>query len=113
MACIASRRPVDLLPMNAREILRDEVGLNVASPESFVLEDLVVERDGRGDWADHVFIESPVEAADSFHPCRRPRDQLCDKRVVMRKDLVSLVSMAVHSYPRTARGQVNADLTGA
>ena len=102
---------MDPLP-GAKEFL-DEVGGVDAPAELGVVQHGFLERDGGLDSLDDVLVECPVHFVHGIAAAGAEGDQLGDHGVVMGRDGVAGVGVAVEAHAASAGGEVHINLAGA
>src|SRR6266568_3173495 len=90
-----------------------EIGRIDAAAEVRVLEDRLFEGNGRFDAGNHVFTERAAHFVHRLAPIPAVGDELADHRVIMRRDRVAGIDVAVDAHAASARGIVHLDAAGA
>src|SRR6266851_10406435 len=73
----------------------------------------LMQRDGRLDAADHIFLERAAQPHQAFVAALAVDDQFRDQAVVVGRYLVSVVERTVDAHPGPARGMIIGHSTGA
>jgi hypothetical protein len=104
---------LDEFPAAATEEFPDEVG-GIDAPAKFrVMQDGFLERNGRLDAGDDVLVERTVHLVHGVAPVGAVGDELGHHRVVVARDGVAGVGVAVESHTTAAGRVVHLDLAGA
>ena len=90
----------------------EKTGGDVALLKVGVVEDALVQRDGRLDTFDHEFVEGPTHTSDRFLPVPAMGDDFGDHRIIERNDHHVRFHRRVASHTESARRAIFGDHAG-
>src|SRR5208282_226356 len=97
----------DEFAAGAAQKLVNEAGGIDAAAEVRVLQNRLLKGDGGLDAGDHVFAEGAAHLVHGFAAVLAVGDELADHGIVVRRDVVTGVGVAVHAHATAAGGIIH------
>src|SRR5690348_3762178 len=90
------------LPLLLPVVCFEERRIEFSADEIRVLHHAEMEWDRRWDAFDDELVERGTHLIERFLPCGRAADELCQHRIVCRRDRIPLVNMRIHAHAAPA-----------